>query len=261
MKPHLPAAFEWIDVDGRPALVCRPLGDVARHLFTTRAWALGSAVNGDDPAAWSAVAAALQVPGGRLVRMRQVHGAAVLVARKGAPPADGRPEADIAISDDPGVALAVQTADCVPLLMADAATGAVAAAHAGWRGLASRVPAVAVQAMAAEFGSRPEQLIVAAGPSISAGRYEVGEDVRSRFAGAFSASTLGRWFPRQTRPGHFEFDGWAAVRDQLVEAGVPSASTFLAGVCTAEHGDLCCSYRRDGQAAGRMAAAIRAVRR
>jgi purine-nucleoside/S-methyl-5'-thioadenosine phosphorylase / adenosine deaminase len=260
MKPQLGTDFDWIDAAGRRALVCRPLAAHARHLFTTREWALGSAVDGDDPAAWSQVAGTLGVPDARLVRMRQVHGASVLVRRPGDAIAGERADGDIAISNDPAVAVAIQTADCVPLLMADVRTGAVAAAHAGWRGLASRVPAVAVDAMTREFGTRPGDLVAAAGPSISAARYEVGGEVRSRFASVFGTGAIARWFPRETRASHFEFDGWTATRDQLLDAGVQPDAIHLSTLCTAAHPELCCSYRRDGKRAGRMAAAIRAAR-
>jgi hypothetical protein len=190
--------------------------------------------------------------------MRQVHGASVLVKRAGEPAAKARAEADIAISDDPDIAMAIQTADCVPLLLADRATGAVAAAHAGWRGLAARVPLRTVEAMKTAFGTRPLNLIVAAGPSIGAARYEVGGEVRSRFETEFGAARIAPWFQRPTRPGHFAFDGWASARDQLLEAGVEATAIFMANLCTADHPALFCSYRRDGKGAGRMAAAIRA---
>jgi purine-nucleoside/S-methyl-5'-thioadenosine phosphorylase / adenosine deaminase len=261
MKPQLAANFEWVDAGGRRALVCGPLAAYARHLFTTREWALGSVVNGDDPAAWSAVAAALDVSSGQLVRLHQVHGASVLVKRRGAPlDATVRPAADIVITDNPDVALSIQTADCVPLLIVDPINGAVGAAHAGWRGLASGVPGVAVAAMQKAFGSRPGDLLVAVGPSISAARYEVGEDVRSQFMSAFGAAELSRWFPQATRPSHWQFDGWTSTRDQLEAAGVLNKSIYMSNLCTAASPELFCSYRRDGRPAGRMAAAIRAGR-
>jgi YfiH family protein len=117
--------------------------------------------------------------------------------------------------------LAIQTADCVPLLMADPKTGAVAAAHVGWRGLAARVPAVAVKTMAEQFGTRPSDLVVAIGPSISTARYEVGEEVRARFeAASFRSDRLRNWFPAETRPAHWLFDAWQSALDQLEAAGV-----------------------------------------
>jgi hypothetical protein len=261
MKPQLADDFEWIAVNGERALICRALARHARHVFTTRGWALGSAAGADEGEAWSAVAAAVDVPASRLVRLRQVHGASVVVKRREDSSGDGRrAEADIIVSDDPESAVAIQTADCVPLLMADAVTGAVGAAHAGWRGLAAGVPGAAVGAMASEFGVRPADLVVAAGPSISAARYEVGGDVRSTFETAFGPREIARWFPAETRPLHWEFDGWSATRDQLIAAGVPPASIHVSGICTACYPDLLCSYRREGKWAGRMAAVIRAGR-
>jgi YfiH family protein len=189
-----------------------------------------------------------------------VHGASVVIRRRDGDRASGRelPEADILISDDPEVALAIQTADCVPLLVADAAHGAVAAAHAGWRGLAAHVPARVVQAMTQEFASRPADLIVAIGPSISGPRYEVGRDVRKRFEEAgFTAGQIARWFV-DGRPQHFHFDGWQSARDQLEAAGVPPSQIHIAGLCTSTYPEVLCSYRRDGTRAGRLAAVIRA---
>ena len=96
-----------------------------------------------DP--WSDVAAALGVAPADLRRVRQVHGSSVVVVRASDPRSPAAlSEADIIMTDDPTIGIAIQTADCVPLLMADARTGAVAAAHAGWRGLAAGVPGVAV---------------------------------------------------------------------------------------------------------------------
>jgi YfiH family protein len=196
--------------------------------------------------------------------VHQVHGAAVVVRRAGDPPRGvaALPPADILVADDPSIALAIQTADCVPLLIADRRTGAVAAAHAGWRGLAARVPEITVRALAEAFGSRPADLVAAVGPSISAARYEVGSEVRDQFERAgFSGDRLAGWFLPGTRDGHWQFDGWAAARDQLNASGVPADQLHLAGLCTAGDPDLLCSYRRDGTAAGRIAAAIRTAPR
>jgi YfiH family protein len=182
-------------------------------------------------------------------------------------------EADIVLSNDPRVAATIQTADCIPLLMADRRTGSVAAAHAGWRGLAAGVPGVTVQAMIRGFSSRPADLVVAAGPSIGVCCYEVGPDVRERFVEAgWPEAALDRWFVETARPtptnpsmpgrapqpGHAYFDGARSARDQLEAAGIPADQIFLAQLCTASHPGTFCSYRRDGREAGRMAAAIRA---
>ena len=263
MLPQPNDGFAWVQASAGPALVCRALEPVA-HLFTTRGWSLGSRTAGDADDGWDQVSAALDVSAASLVRAHQVHGAAVLVRRAGRTDAPldasrGRPDADIVMSNDSTLALAIQTADCVPLLLADRRTGVVAAAHAGWRGLAARVPAVAVDALAREFGSRPEDLVAAAGPSISAPRYEVGIEARGSFEhAAYSAAQLARWFSPGARSDHWYFDLCQAVRDQLESAGVPTGQIHVAALCTATYPDLFCSYRRDPMAAGRMAAVVRA---
>ena len=258
MKPQPNGGFEWVQAPAGPALVCVALRPFADHLFTTREWALGCHAVAAD-ADWEPVAASLGVGAAHLVRLHQVHGASVAVRREGIPQATtAHPDTDIVESNDASVALAIQTADCVPILIADRLTGAVAAAHAGWRGLAAGVPGVAVAALAREFGSAPADLIVAVGPSISAERYEVGEDVRARFLAAGCPEALiERWFRPGDRPEHWFFDGWRSVHDQLEAAGLCAASIHSAGLCTATFPDLLCSYRRDGRGAGRIAAAIR----
>jgi len=273
--PQPSEAFDWVQAAAGPALVCRPLAVLAPHIFTTRRWPLGSTTpGGDDPAPWDDVARAMHVSAAQLVRVHQVHRAEVVIAEE---VRGGRPEADIIVSRDHMLALAVQAADCIPLLLADRGTGAVAAAHAGWRGLAAGVPAEAVASLSREFGSRPADVVAAIGPAIGACCYEVGGDVRDRFEGAGARSgQLARWFltapllsaanpsmsavSEARRARRWFFDGWTAARDQLTEAGVPDAQIFLAGLCTASHPDILCSYRRDGSSAGRIAGAIRCRR-
>jgi hypothetical protein len=264
MKPQPSGRFEWVQAAGGPALVCGALRPFADHVFTTRAWALGSHPRTQDED-WQPVATGLGVEPARLARMHQVHGAAVVVRRVADAPrlaGESLPDADILTSDDPSLALAVQTADCVPVLIADRVTGAVAAAHAGWRGLAARVPGVTVAALARELGSAPADLIAAIGPCISVERYEVGRDVRTRFlAAGFPAEAMARWFRPGARPEHWLFDGTRSVRDQLEAAGLQAGSIHSSGLCTATYPDLLCSYRRDGAGAGRLAAAIRGIHR
>jgi YfiH family protein len=256
--PQPSGSFYWAQAGepSRPALVCGGLEPFAFHLFTTRAWALGSKGTGLDRA-WLEVEHAVGAP---LLRVRQVHGAGVLVQRAGEPPSRDA-TADVIVTDDPSLAIAIQTADCVPILVADRRTGAVAAAHAGWRGLAAGVPGVVVEALGNTFGSRPADLFAAVGPAISGPRYEVGVEVWNAFTrGRFGADGVARWFSSSVRAEHWQFDGWVSARDQLVAAGVPPAQIFVSGLCTAAHPGLFCSYRRDGRPAGRMAAAIRCGR-
>lgn len=249
--------FAWVQAAPGAALVCRPLEAVVQHLYTTRQWALGSPL-ADPGQAWDQVARAAGVESRHLARVRQVHGSAVLRAEAGTASSLAQLKADIIVTGDPSVAIAIQTADCVPLLIADSRNGVVAAAHAGWRGLAARVPSVAVAALRREFESDPADLVAAAGPSISSERYEVGSDVRHRFVEAgFDGGQIDRWFRDGNRPAHWQFDGWAATRDQLIDAGMQPDRIHMARLCTAANPDHFCSYRRDGAPAGRMAAVIR----
>jgi YfiH family protein len=259
--------FVWTSEAWGPALRCRPLGDAADHFFTTRQlWLRGESEDED----WGRVAAAIGVSPPRLLRLTQVHGVRVVVFRGGqgpdgaAPARDGSPafggqawpEADIAVTNDPTVALAIQVADCVPLLLADAATGAIAAVHAGWRGTAAGAATAAVTALAREFGTRPDGLVVALGPSIGPCCYEVGDELIDAFrAGGFTRE-IERWFTRDDGGG-LRLDVWAANRDQLLASGVPAAALHQSNLCTAGRPDLFPSYRRDGPGTGRIAAVIR----
>lgn len=249
--------FEWIREPAGWALVCRPLERVARHLFTTGRWLLGSSEGKSADAAWREVADAIEIPPDRLLRVHQVHGAGIVVHRAAQPGAAGAP-ADILAGDDAAAALAIQTADCVPILIGDSRSGAVSAAHAGWRGTALRVAAAAVNVLVTEFGSRPSDLIAAVGPSIGPCCYQVGEDVRDRFgAEGFTDEERSRWF--STGQDRLVLDLWTATRDQLASAGVPRGQIFISELCTASHREAFCSYRRDGSMSGRQAAVIRKV--
>jgi YfiH family protein len=229
------------------------------------------------------VARAVGVEPAALVRLHQVHGIAAVIGTRSAvsagPASTALPDADIVIVGDEDVAGAIQVADCVPVLLADRGRGVVAAAHAGWRGLAANGPRAALDALARTFGTRPADVVAAFGPSIGACCYEVGPEVRERFAvSGYPERTIARWFlqrpvsidgnpamPRVAqavlRPDRWFFDGWAAARDQLLDAGVGASQIFGAGLCTASHPDVFCSYRRDGSPSGRLAGAIRCGRR
>ena len=261
--------FVWTREAWGPALRCRPLCDVADHFFTTRQLWLRGEGEAED---WRRLAETIGVPPLSLLRLTQVHGRAVFVHRKGdalpgvkvRPAADtsddaGRPPADISMTDDPSVALAVQVADCVPLLLADAATGAIAAVHAGWRGTAAGAAPAAVAALAREFGARPDRLVVALGPSIGPCCYVVGDELIDAFRAGGFAREIGRWFTRDDG-GVLRLDVWAANRDQLIASGVAAAALHQSDLCTACRSDQFPSYRRDGPGTGRIAAVIRSRR-
>src|SRR5688572_24801174 len=256
--PALPDAFYWTEEIWGAALRCRPLETIAPHLFTTRQLGLSS---GDGYRRLAESIGAREV-----ARVNQVHGNTVVGVRRGLSRDDQPMDADVLISDDPAVAVAVRAADCVPLLLADATTGAVAAVHAGWRGTAARAAAAAVDAMAREFGSRPADLTAAIGPSIGPCCYEVGPELVDAFAAAgHERHLIQRWFatPPPARGSRekptLRLDVAGANHDQLVLAGVPETSIHMSGLCTAMHLDVLTSYRAEKEKAGRIAGVIRTL--
>ena len=273
IEPRPAHPFAWTPQPWGPALQSLPLDPVARHLFTTRDLPLRGR---DAHAGWARLADAAGVSPSSLRRLKQVHGAEVVVARPGRPVAsteDGWPRADVIITDDPTVAVAVQVADCVPLLLADPVTRAVAAVHAGWRGTAAGVARVAVAALQSHFGARPADLLAAIGPSIGPCCYQVGTDVLEAFrAAGFREDQLREWFrpdadaadlkggnavPREGG-ARYRLDVPRANAHQLRDAGVDPANIHSCGLCTSCHPSVFPSYRRDGARTGRIAGVIRA---
>jgi YfiH family protein len=185
---------------------------------------------------------ALSLDGTPIVRATQVHGnRAVIVGhapQRGAALDAG--ECDSLATDLAGVALAVQTADCVPILLAGA--GAVATAHAGWRGTAAGVAGSAVAALE-RLGAPASAARAWLGPSIGPCCYQVGGEVAAQFAGEFLRASCG---------GRFRLDLPALNRAQLESAGVRAGNISVHPACTLCGGPKYASYRRDGERAGRM---------
>jgi polyphenol oxidase len=248
--PQPSGEFEWTQESWGGALQCRPLASVARHCFSTRELAL-EGVLAAPARTWESLARALGVEPASLVRMHQVHCADVFEAHKAN--RDSWPEADIAITNDPSVAISVRVADCVPILLADRRSGAVAAVHAGWRGTAAGAVMVAVDSLRARYGTNADDVIAAVGPSIGPCCYEVGPDVAAQFSSHPEAKT---WFSPAEKP---HLDLWRATRDQLARAGVPADQIHVCALCTCDHAAVFHSYRRDGKGAGRLVAAIRSA--
>jgi hypothetical protein len=182
-----------------------------------------------------------------LVRARQVHGRDVVRVTQ---PADALLDAaDALVCDVPGLAIGIVTADCLPVLIATP-SGVVAAAHAGWRGLAAGVLAATVAALR-EIAPDAHRAIAVIGPHVAASCYEVDEPVvcglAARFGDAVDAAM------QESRSGHWKIDLARLARLDLERAGL--ASDRIAAVsdaCTACDPDRFYSYRRDGPSAGRL---------
>jgi len=182
-------------------------------------------------------AVAAVAPGARLVTVYQVHSADALYAD--APwPDDGRPHADAIVTDRPGLALAVLTADCTPVLLADRDAGVVGAAHAGWKGAFAGVIEATVAAMEG-IGARRERIAAAIGPVIARRSYEVDEAFFRRFLEAEPANES---FFSPGREGHHQFDIEAFVLARLAAAGITRAEAL--GLDTYSDPDRFYSYRR-----------------
>jgi purine-nucleoside/S-methyl-5'-thioadenosine phosphorylase / adenosine deaminase len=188
----------------------------------------------------------------RLYVPRQVHGRAVLLL-DGSPGDAGVPltPADALVSNAPGLACAVRTADCVPILLADPSTGRVAAIHAGWRGVVEDVVGASV-ALMASLGSRPEALIAAIGPHISASAFEVGEEV----ALLLTRSGAAEHFIKRSPGDKAHVDLAGIVSAQLTRAGLAQAAIEQVAGCTYQEQAAFFSYRRDGKTSGRSLSAI-----
>ncbi|MBM3269370.1 MAG: peptidoglycan editing factor PgeF [Candidatus Sericytochromatia bacterium] len=189
------------------------------------------------------------------IAVHQVHGPDVAVVDD-AGRAD-REQADAVVCGARGVPVAVYTADCTPILLADRHGRAVAAIHAGWRGTAAGVVARAIESLARQFDVAARDLVAAIGPAARRCCYEVGEEV---------VAALEQADPGPTRDDR---EGWQAVgprrphvdlpvlvRRQLRAGGVPAEFIYASGICTLCRADLCFSYRRDGQASGRMVSVV-----
>lgn len=176
-------------------------------------------------------------PGAALTTVHQIHSAEVAVAP--APwPDDARPKADALVTDRPGLALGIVTADCVPVLFADRQAGVIGAAHAGWKGAFAGVVEATIAAMEG-LGADRGRIVAAVGPCIARKSYEVDEGLFRRFAEAEPANE--RFFT-PGHPGHYQFDLEAYVLARLGEAGVTRAEAL--GLDTYAEPDRFFSFRR-----------------
>ncbi len=198
-----------------------------RHGFSVRPWDF----KGDREASEDAIALILRLPRERMFRVSQVHGARAVLA-----PCAPTEEADALVATAPETAVGVRVADCVPILLADSKTGAVAAVHAGWRGVVAGVIASAFRVHAFD--------LAAIGPCIGPCCFEIGDDVAAKLA-PFTLQGLKQ-----------RGDLRAAVRAQLRDAGLQNAHIDDVPGCTKCDPARFFSHRRDGEAAGRHLAVI-----
>jgi polyphenol oxidase len=206
-----------------------------------------------------------------LVPLKQIHSDIIHTFSSQPPEAS---KGDASVSSKPGLLLAVQTADCVPILLVDPKKRAVAAIHAGWRGTLARIAQKAVGRLQMEFGSEPGDVLAALGPSIGPCCYEVGAELVTKFTVQFAdgddyfdEARSGeepnplQWL-NMAPPGHqppprnVHIDLRKANRSQLAAAGLQAKNIFVSDLCTACRTDLLFSYRREGPQSGRLLSVI-----
>lgn len=222
-----------------------------RHAFFTRAGGVSDglyeSLNGglgseDSPAKVAAnrarMAAAIGVRPENFLSVYQIHSPTVVVADTPWPVAD-RPRADAIVTRMPGLGIGIGTADCAPVLFADAEARVVGAAHAGWRGALAGVLEATIAEME-KLGARRERISAAAGPMISQRNYEVGKDLIDRFLDADKGNA--QYFAPAARDGHAMFDLPRYVVDRLNRAGVARVEDLA--LCTYADEALFYSYRR-----------------
>lgn len=170
---------------------------------------------------------------------------------------------DAMVTNVPGVAIGVRTADCIPILLYDHVHGAVAAIHAGWRGTVADISAATLQVMAQQYGTSPTDLVAQIGPGIGPDSFQVGEEVVEAFADAGFPLPLIHTYrgPRVegTMEGGHHLDLWKANHWLLERAGISSSSIRVAGICTYISNDRFFSARREGIRCPRIISSIRLV--
>lgn len=159
------------------------------------------------------------------------------------------------VTNEPGIVLSAFFADCVPLFFLDPINHAIGLSHSGWSGTVQRIGQKTIHMMQAEYGSRPQDLICAIGPSICQDCYEVSEDVAQRFIEEFPGTDSPVLYP--TVPGKYQLDLWAANRRVLIEAGVLKEHLAVTNICTCCNPNKLFSHRASDGKRGNLGAFIK----
>ena len=190
-----------------------------------------------------------------IVQMHQVHDVKVAVVDRGDLTRDELDGYDAMITDLPGVAIGVRTADCIPVLLYDPVKKAAAAIHSGWRGTLSKIVGKTVIKMQSTYASQPSDILAFIGPGICVDCFQVGEEVALKFKETgFDINSL--WSFREPKTGNgmeggHHIDLKEACRQTLVESGLKNENIQITGLCTYEDNDLLYSARKEGIECGR----------
>lgn len=242
---------------------------MVRHLFSTRLGGVSQGIyssmnlsftRGDDATAVSEnyrrIAKILRCEPDCMVASQQTHTTGIRSVTwddcgKGIVREQDYSDIDGLVTNVPGICLVTYFADCVPLYLVDPVQKAIGLAHSGWRGTVNRMGACMVQRMAEDFGSRPEDLVAAIGPSICRDCYEVSEDVAAEFQKLFGESAV-------VTPGRaadkYQLDLWLANRLILEQAGIPAGQIAVTDICTCHNPGYLFSHRASHGKRGNLGA-------
>ncbi|MFA5073384.1 MAG: peptidoglycan editing factor PgeF [Nitrospirota bacterium] len=241
--------------DGSQYLIISALEqtEVIHHAFTTRRNGLGARKNGvkatDD---WNVIAKDFGIANDRLVTVEQIHGETIVTADERNYQTMKSVQADAMITNIPGIAIGVETADCVPVLLVDPALRAIAAIHAGWKSTVLNIVGKTVYRMQDTFGSDPSTIIAGIGPAIGPECYEVDEPVMTKVKQAFPF-----WDQIATEHGNgrWHLDLVKTTMKELAQTGIQEWNIHTIGLCTSCRRDLFYSFRAEGRT-GRMLSVI-----
>lgn len=259
--------FDVKEVNGIPFL-SYPLFErtgIVKHGFSTRLGGVStgcwtsmnlSTTRGDDPAHvkrnCELMAEALGVRPEDFTYTHQTHTTNVAVVKE-----EDRgshfSETDGMVTDVPGICLVTFYADCVPLYFVDPVRRVIGLSHSGWRGTVGKMGKVTIESMQSEYGSRPEDILAAIGPSICQDCYEVSEDVIERFCQVFDENLYPMLFYRKEN-GRYQLNLWEANRQILLEAGILREHMAVTNVCTHCNPEILFSHRRTGNKRGNLSA-------
>jgi len=224
-----------------------------RHTFTTRLGGLGARANGvGHPDDWNAVADAFGIHRDRVVTVNQAHGENIVTVNDLNFRDLRSVHADAMITASPEIAIGVETADCVPILLFDPVKPAVAAVHAGWRSTVKKIVQKTAHRMFEEFGSVPSRMIAAIGPAIGPECYEVDDRVMDPVMNAFS---FWKDVVAERGNGRWSLDLHKANKLELLQIGLSERNVHTLGHCTSCRRDLFYSFRAEGRT-GRMLSVI-----
>lgn len=281
--------------EGLPCLVFPALDkiDCVEHLFSTRKGGVSrgdcatlnfSFARGDDPSAvmenYRRAAKALHTDVKHIVATKQTHTTNVRKVTeadlgKGVVREADYSDVDGLITNVPGITLAVFTADCVPVYFVDPVHKAIGLAHSGWRGTVGGISKEVIRQMKASFGTKPEDLICAIGPSICRKCYEIGEEVALAFREVFTdcddvceiirraqqyrirPGDLGKILDAGRMEGKYQLDLWLANAVSLYKEGVLAENIHITDICTCENPDELFSHRASQGRRGNLGAFLK----